>query len=258
MSDWNPDSYLKFRNERTQPSIDLVSRIHLENPNRIIDLGCGPGNSTEVLKNRWPNAEVIGLDSSSAMIKTAKETNENISWHVADASGDLSFLGSFDLIFSNAVLQWMPDHHLLLPKLYSMLNRDGVLAVQVPYIEKMPIHIGLHELEISEKWHRHFINMAARYTMHSPSYFYDILSRLTSRHYLWQTDYIHIMDSPADIVNWFSATGLRPYLDCLMSPALKSSFLQEFENIVIKSYPPQLNGKLLFPFTRLFFVAQHE
>jgi trans-aconitate 2-methyltransferase len=137
-----------------------------------------------------------------------------------------------------------------------MLNENGILAVQVPCIEKMPIHISLREMSMSAKWHGYFENMTGHYMIHSPSYFYDILSRLTNRLDLWQTDYIHLMDSPAAIVNWFSATGLRPYLDALPSEELKSGFLLDFEHLVSQAYPPQWNGKILFPFTRLFFTAQ--
>lgn len=256
MSDWNPDSYLKFKNERTQPSIDLVARIQLHHPGRIIDIGCGPGNSTAVLKSRWPDSEVLGLDSSETMIKAAKENYNNIKWLVADASGDLSALGSFDLIFSNAALQWIPDHHLLLPKLFDMLSENGSLAVQVPYIEKMPIHIGLQEMRTSVTWRNYFDKMTTLYRMQPLSFFYDILSRLTNRLDLWQTNYIHYMDSPTAIVNWFAATGLRPYLDCLPSEELRSSFLRDFENHVREAYIPEWNGTILFPFTRLFFIAE--
>ncbi len=256
MSDWNPYSYLKFKKERTQPSIDLVSRLRLDNPGRIIDIGCGPGNCTLVLKSRWPDSEVVGLDNSEAMIKAAKETNDGITWIVADAASDLSALGTFDLVFSNAALQWIPDHHALLPKLFDMLYESGALAVQVPYIVKMPIHTGLREMCTSARWHDYFMNIAGLYEMHPPTFFYDILSRLTDRLDLWQTDYIHVMDSPAAIVHWFIATGLRSYLDALPTEELRNGFLLDFEKLVKNAYTPEWNGKILFPFTRLFFIAQ--
>jgi trans-aconitate 2-methyltransferase len=256
VSDWKPDSYLKFKNERTQPAIDLVTRIQLNAPGRIIDIGCGPGNSTAVLKERWPDSDIIGLDSSAAMIRTAKDTHKDITWIAADAAGDLSPLGSFDLVFSNAALQWVPDHHVLLPKLFNMLRASGVLAAQVPYIEKMPLHTGLRQMRASAIWQDYLVDMAGLYAMHPPSFFYGILSRLTDRIDLWQTDYIHVMDSHAAIVQWFTATGLRPYLDALPSEELKNEFLRDFEGLVKEAYRPERNGKILFPFTRLFFIAQ--
>lgn len=255
MTDWNPDAYLQFRNERTQPSIDLVTRLHM-NPGRIIDIGCGPGNSTAVLKHRWPEAEATGLDSSVAMIEKAKENDKSINWIVGDASGDLSSLGIFDLVFSNAALQWIPDHHIVLPKLFDMLSETGVLAVQVPYIEQIPFHLTLQEMRKSRKWRDYCKDSTGHYIMHPPSFFYDILSRLTDRLDFWQTDYIHLMDSPSDIVKWLSATGLRPYLDALQSEELRNGFLHDFENLIREAYPPAWNGKILFPFRRLFFTAQ--
>jgi trans-aconitate 2-methyltransferase len=115
MQNWNPEQYLKFKNERTQPSIDLVSKIKIDHPKSIIDIGCGPGNSTQVLYQRWPEAEIIGLDSSEQMIKKAREDFPQQKWFLADASG----FGSdrtYDLVFSNAALQWVHDHETLLPR----------------------------------------------------------------------------------------------------------------------------------------------
>ena len=114
MSDWKPSLYLKFEKERTQPAIDLVNRIEIKSPKRIIDIGCGPGNSTKVLQEKWEKAEIIGIDSSSAMIEKAKENYAGIDFIQYDASSDLSFLGKFDIIFSNAAFQWIPDNHLLI------------------------------------------------------------------------------------------------------------------------------------------------
>ncbi|MFA6697585.1 MAG: methyltransferase domain-containing protein, partial [Eubacteriales bacterium] len=143
---WKPNLYLSFERERTQPSIDLMTRINLDKPYRIIDIGCGPGNSTNILKLRWPEAELIGLDDSEAMIQQAKEKYKDIKWVLADATGDLSSLGTFDIVFSNAAIQWMPNHPALIKNMFKLLNKGGVLAVQVPYTEEMPIHTDLQKL----------------------------------------------------------------------------------------------------------------
>ncbi|AMP20024.1 hypothetical protein AZF37_01490 [endosymbiont 'TC1' of Trimyema compressum] len=132
MSYWKPNLYLTFKQERTQPSIDLVGKIEKENPLRIIDIGCGPGNSTFVLKNRCPGAEIIGIDNSESMIEQAKEKDNDIQWICKDVQFALSELGTFDIVFSNAAIQWIPDQHLLLQRLFQMLNSGGILAVQVP------------------------------------------------------------------------------------------------------------------------------
>lgn len=255
MSDWKPELYLKFDKQRTQPSIDLTARIDLAAPKRIIDIGCGPGNSTAVLKNRWPNANITGLDSSPAMIAQAGQTNQDITWVCADASNDLSALGRFDIVFSNAAIQWMPDHDALLPNLFSLLEGGGVLAVQVPNTTHMPIHIALQALVKSGKWHDKLGHITTHATCAAPTY-YDILSKLTPDIDLWETHYHHVMDSHNALVQWYTSTGLRPYLDALESDGDKAAFLADFEDTLINAYPAQSDGKVLFPFVRIFFIAR--
>lgn len=138
MSDWKTNLYLSFERERTQPSIDLMTRINLDKPYRIIDIGCGPGNSTNILKLRWPEAELIGLDDSEAMIQQAKEKYKDIKWVLADATGDLSSLGTFDIVFPNAAIQWMPNHPALIKNMFKLLNKGGVLAVRSHIQRKCP------------------------------------------------------------------------------------------------------------------------
>lgn len=123
-----------------------MTRINLDKPYRIIDIGCGPGNSTNILKLRWPEAELIGLGDSEAMIQQAKEKYKDIKWVLADATGDLSSLGTFDIVFSYAAIQWMPNHPAHIKNMFKLLNKGGVLAVQVPYTEEMPIHTDLQKL----------------------------------------------------------------------------------------------------------------
>ena len=255
MSDWKPNLYLEFGKERTQPSVDLVTRIDVENPKRIIDIGCGPGNSTSILKARWVNAEIIGLDNSEAMINEAKSKYPDIDWFYADASGDLSKLGKFDIVFSNAAIQWMPSHEILLPKLFGILNKGGVLAVQVPCTKYMPMHTEIVKITSTDKWKNYFANMANTYSIHTADFYYNIICNLTKEIDLWQTDYYHIMNAHSDIVKWFSGSGLRPYLDCLKDDDIKTEFLKEYENALQNKYPIQSDGKILFPFTRIFFIA---
>lgn len=256
MSDWKPNLYMEFGKERTQPSIDLVTRITSENPKRIIDIGCGPGNSTNVLKSRWRQAGIIGLDSSNAMINEAKSKYSDVNWICADTSEDLTGLGKFDIVFSNAAIQWMPDQELLLSKLYGMLNDNGVLAVQVPCTKYMPIDIELKQLTLSEKWKSHFVSVSNTYSTYTADFYYNILCNLTHKIDLWETDYFHIMNSHSDIVKWYSGSGLRPYFDCLKNDSLISDFSNDYEICLGEVYPSQSDGKVLFPFTRIFFIAQ--
>ena len=260
MSDWQPMLYLAFGKERTQPSVDLAKRIDIENPRRIIDIGCGPGNSTNVLKARWIQAEIIGLDNSETMINEAKSKYATIHWLCKDASDDLSELGNFDIIFSNAAIQWIPNQEKLLPKLFGMLNKGGILAVQVPCTKYMPVHTELKKLTSNEKWKNHFatvLNSPSMYTVYTADFYYNLLCNLTTEIDLWETQYFHIMDTHADIVKWYSGSGLRPYLDCLKDNTVNTAFVKEFENALKDAYIVQTNGKILFPFTRIFFIAKN-
>ena len=130
---WNSEQYLKFKNERTQPAIDLANRISVQNPKKILDIGCGPGNSTEVLRRKYPDAYILGVDKSEEMIKTAKEKYPNLDFQICDAGAELSKLDhDFDIVFSNACIQWVPNHPQLLREMLGLLNENGVLAVQIP------------------------------------------------------------------------------------------------------------------------------
>ena len=257
MSDWKPDLYLKFEKQRTQPAIDLALRIDISAPKRIIDIGCGPGNSTIALKNRWPNADITGLDSSPAMIAQASKEYSDINWFCADAAGDLSGLGRFDVVFSNAVIQWIPHHEELLPNLYSLLNSGGVLAVQVPNTTRMAVHLTLQSLVKSEKWRKRFLDVDT-HSVYSAPYYYDIVSKLSDHVDLWETNYYHVMESHRSIVQWYSSTGLRPYLNRLESASDQTDFLDEFENALKAAYPVQEDGVVLFPFTRIFFLVSKQ
>lgn len=255
MADWKPSLYLAFGKERTQPAIDLVMKINSDNPMRIIDIGCGPGNSTHVLKNRWPNAEIIGLDSSQAMIEQARENYNDINWVCADASSNLSTFGKFDIVFSNAAIQWIPNQHELLQAMFNILNKNGVMAVQVPNTTNMPVHVELQKMIATEKWKKHFTSLSSVYSVKSTSFYYDILCSFTDKVDLWETDYYHVMNNHEDIVKWYSSTGLRVYLDCLTDENTKKEFLNDFECNLKKAYPVQKSDKVLFPFTRIFFIA---
>lgn len=255
MSDWNPSLYLKFEKQRTQPSIDLISRIEKQNPASIIDIGCGPGNSTKELKRNWPTAQVIGLDSSPNMIEKAKQQMPDLEWVLADAGADLNYLGKFDIVFSNAALQWIPDHDNLLPRLFSLLNENGVLAVQIPNVSDMDINIAVHNIVKDVKWQKYLSSCKEDLFYHTPDYYYDILSHLTKEIYLWETYYYHTMVSHSQIIEWYSSTGMRPILDKLPSEALKNEFLSEVLTEIQKKYKVQKDGSVLFPFRRIFFTA---
>jgi trans-aconitate 2-methyltransferase len=255
MFDWKPQLYLTFEKERTQPAIDLVMRIEQENPKRIIDVGCGPGNSTFVVKNRWANAEIIGLDNSENMLAQARTKYDNIKWICADASDGLNDFGTFDIVFSNAAIQWMPNQPQLLSNFYDVLNIGGVMAVQVPCVNNMPIHMELQNLLSKPKWRQYFDTPVSAHFIHTADFYYDVLSTFSNHFDLWQTDYYHVMNSHSDLVNWYRGSGLRPYLDCLTDEGIRQAFLDDFENALLSVYPFQKDNRILFPFTRIFFIV---
>jgi len=254
VSDWNPAGYLKFARERSQPAIDLVMRIIHDNPESILDIGCGPGNSTGILYDRWRNARITGLDSSQAMLAKAKKSNDSIKWILGDAGQDLSHLGKFDVIFSNAAFQWIPRNESLINRLFQMLNPGGVLAVQVPYMEKMPIHTIIEEVAHRDNWAGFFASMSTPYKMNPPNFYYDVLESLTPEISLWETRYFQIMNSHDDLVQWCRSTALHPYLDCL-DETQKKKFESDILAEIKIHYLPTKNGKVLFPFDRIFFIA---
>jgi len=210
MSDWDPGQYLKFESGRNKPIRDLIGHVDLPSPSRIIDIGCGPGNSTAFLAKRWPGAEIIGLDSSAAMLEAARKRLPGLQWMEKDAAGDLSGLGTFDLVFSNAALQWMPKHEKLIPGLFTLLNPGGVLAVQMPQNQDSPLHRALLQKNGDIR--------AQQYN--NAGFYYDILSRLTGNLELWITEYQHVLDCHGDVIEWFKGTGFRPYLEKLDARAV--------------------------------------
>lgn len=254
MTEWNPDLYLKFKKERTQPAKDLISRIEKDNPARIIDIGCGTGNSTAELKKRWPNAEIVGIDRSPHMIQKAKTDYPDIKWELSDASGNLKSLGSFDVVFSNAAIQWMPNHNQLLEKLFNMLNKGGVLAVQTPYTPQMPIKTAINQTASEENWKIYFDDMDNGLEYQNLSYYYDVLSPLTNEIYLWETHYNHVLSSHKAIIEWYSSTGMRPYL-ARLNEAEQEKFKEAVLLKIGKEYKIQNDGNVLFEFRRLFFIA---
>jgi len=255
VTEWKPDSYLRFEKERTQPSIDLATRIKVDSPKRIIDMGCGPGNSTMVLRNRWPEAEVIGVDNSTSMLERARERGEDIVWIHSDIDDDLSSLGKCDICFSNAAIQWLPNQAEIVPKLFDTLNAGGVLAVQVPDVTDMPPHTIAQDFLTSPKWRSRFADFSSTFTTHALEYYYDILSALSDDVTIWATDYCHVMDSPDDIAEWYRSSGLRPFLDCLDTEESIDGFIHDYIKEIEKAYTPQADGKLLLRFTRIFFLA---
>jgi trans-aconitate 2-methyltransferase len=254
MSDWNADQYLKFEDERTRPPRDLIAQIPLTRAERVIDLGCGPGNSTELLVARYPDAEVIGLDSSPDMLAQARARLPNREFVEADLARWTPTRRT-DLLFANAVFQWVPNHPAVLSRLLAGLPAGGVLAVQMPDNTDEPALALMREVASRGPWAKSSsVNHAARDELPRPAAYYDLLGPLAARLDIWHTIYNHVMAGPEGIVEWFKGSALRPFLSAL-DPGMGSDFLGVYLEEIRQHYRPRHDGKVLLPFPRLFIVA---
>jgi len=254
MNEWNPEQYLQFKSERTQPAIDLVSRINIAYPRSIIDIGCGPGNSTQILLNRWPDSEVVGLDNSTTMIGKARKDYPDQKWIVSNAE-NIDPNSKYDLIFSNATLQWIHHHEILLPRLFECLNPGGAIAVQIPMFKNMSINVAIETVANYSKWTKYTKGCQELFTFRDMGFYYDILNKLAKGVELWESSYFHILNSQESIIDFIRTTGLKPYLEQLPSDEMRSEFEQDVLTECKKYYKLQSNGKVLFPFDRLFFIG---
>jgi trans-aconitate 2-methyltransferase len=252
--DWNPELYLKFDRERIQPSIDLVSHINYDKPLKIIDIGCGPGNSTQILVQRWPDSEIIGVDNSQSMIEKAIKDYPNQEWRLLCVGTD-EIKGKFDIVFSNATIQWIPDHSQLLEVFHNLLTDKGLIAVQLPLFWDMPIGKAILRIAASNRWYSATKDVSDLFTIHDYSFYYDRLSELYNSVEIWETNYFHILNSHLSILEMIRGAGLRPYLDKLETDNDKKDFEESVLKEIVKDYPLQKDGKVLFPFKRLFFIA---
>lgn len=257
MPNWDSAQYLRFGDERTRPCRELAARVAIEGPARIIDLGCGPGNSTTVLAERWPSADITGVDSSAEMIRAARASNPARRWVVGDiADWVASEDDQFDVVFSNASLQWVADHPRLFPQLMRRVAAGGALAVQMPGNYAAPPHQIMRELARSTKWRSRFPADGVReWHVHDLTFYFDALAPHAARLDLWETEYLHILPSAEAIVDWYKGTGLRPFLQALPSDEDRAAFTSDYLERIREAFIPRPDGRVLFPFRRLFIIA---
>lgn len=253
MQKWSPAGYLKFEKERNQPSIDLLAMVPLTDPKSIVDLGCGPGNSTALLAARYPNATIVGIDSSIEMLEAARKRLPQVHFMQTDISEWLP-KDSIDLLFANAVFQWIPNHLDVLSRLLIALPSGAVLAVQVPDNLDEPSHALMRKLASSDKWKAIFQQPIKRESILSPAEYYNRLKPLCGRLEIWHTYYLHPLEGPAAIVEMLKSTGLGPYLQQLPKN-MHAAFLTEYESEIAQAYPRLIDGAVLLRFPRLFIVA---
>jgi trans-aconitate 2-methyltransferase len=254
MPSWNSEQYLKFAGERTQPAIDLAARVTLDAPRRIIDLGCGPGNSTAVLARRWPEARLIGVDNSNAMLAAAQKDHPQWEWFRADIATWRAD-APFDLVFSNAALQWVDNHAGVLPLLLNQVAPGGALAFQVPANLDSPPQRLMREIADSATWREQFTAPPREWFVHGPEFYYDALSSQAKRVDLWVTEYHHVLPNVDAVIDWYRGTGLRPWLDALPDETARERFLAAYRARLAPYFPARADGRVLFPFRRLFVIA---
>lgn len=253
MSQWSSEQYLKFKIQRTQPAIDLAKRINAAAPQKILDIGCGPGNSTLVLKNMFPKAHITGADSSEDMIKKARETYPDMTFRLCDITKELNTLEKYDIIFSNACLQWIPEHEKFIPRIFDKLKPKGVLAVQIPMNGEEMLFKIMNDVVSMPKWGFSGMNVETNETL-KPEEYFDILSSCTNDFDIWETVYYHSMPSAEAMVEWIKGTRLRPYINALDS-RMAEMLEKEITERAKEAYGVQKNNEIIFKFRRFFFIA---
>ncbi|MBD1585591.1 trans-aconitate 2-methyltransferase [Pseudomonas typographi] len=250
---WSAQQYTRFEQERTRPVRDLVAAIATEPVRVAVDLGCGPGNSTEVLAQRFPTAQVTGVDSADDMLAAARQRLPQVSFELADIT-NWAPDAHFDVILANASLQWLPDHQNLYPRLVSRLHAGGALAVQTPDNLQEPAHRLLREVAGRGPWAQKLSTFALP-PRHDAAYYYRLLKPYCSQVDVWRTTYYHALPGgPAAVVEWFKGSALAPYL-ARLGPDEQQAFLAQYQAAIGQAYGQLDDGTVLLPFPRLFMVA---
>jgi trans-aconitate 2-methyltransferase len=251
---WDPERYLTYADERGRPFVDLVTRVAAEAPRTVVDLGCGPGNLTRLLAERWPAAKLSGVDSSAEMIEAAQRDHGDVaSFAVGDLRDWQAPAGGVDVLVSNATLQWLPEHLDLLPGLVAQVAPGGWFAFQVPANFGEPVHVIRGELAAEPAYAEHTRD-ARVISMHEPEVYLDTLAALGCAVDVWETTYFHQLQGEDPVFAWVSGTGARPTIQALPD-GLREEFVEEFKRRLRAAYPQHSYG-VLMPFRRIFVVAR--
>jgi trans-aconitate 2-methyltransferase len=253
--DWSAKQYTKFERERTRPALDLLNAVETRATKRAVDLGCGPGNSTELLAARYPDAEIVGVDTSADMLEAARQRLPTARFE----QGDIAVWdggGSWDVIFANAAFQWVPSHETLLPRLLGKLAPGGSLAVQMPDNLNEPSHVLMRDVASKPEFRSKLAKAAeARTTLNGAAWYYEVLRPSARSIDLWRTTYFHVLDGGIDaIVEWLKGTGLMPFLKPLDEEE-RAAFLAAYRSALADAYAVNADGSVILPFPRFFFVA---
>jgi len=268
---WDATQYLRFGGERSRPFFDLLARVGAELPGYVVDMGCGPGNLTVVLAERWPSAVVCGVDNSPQMIEAARRripasdlrssgSGPVLTSHAPGLSFVLDDVRHWepqslpDVIISNAVLQWVPGHRELLVRWADRLADGGWLAFQVPGNFDQPSHVILREMVASARWRPLLRDVELNRQSADPADYAELLADAGCEVDAWETTYVHILEGSNPVLEWYKGTGLRPVLDALDADR-EADFLAEYGERLRAAYPPRSFGTV-FPFRRVFTVAR--
>ncbi len=251
---WNPAQYLRFAGERLRPALDLLAQVPLDGPAHVVDLGCGAGNVTAILRQRFPGAEIVGVDGSAAMLEKARTTLPDCRFEQGDFF-QWQPTQPLDLIFTNAALQWVDRHPTLFPRLLSFLAPGGVLAVQMPDMFDTPLRQIPYDLAATDAWAEHLRGVTSAPGILSANEYWDMLRPQVATLDLWRTTYMHALQGDNAVMEWASGSSLRAFLDRLPEER-RDAFRQAYSDAARPHYPRRADGTTLLPFQRLFIVAR--
>jgi trans-aconitate 2-methyltransferase len=251
---WDPAQYLKFAGERMRPAVDLLARIPAAAPETVVDLGCGAGNLAPLLAARWPAAKLIGVDSSPEMLVRARAAHAQAQFEQADI-GAWRPARPVDVLFSNAALHWLDGHERLLPALLEAVAPGGWLAVQMPRNFGAPSHTSIIEAIEHGPWRTRLEPHLRRDPVAAPGHYWRLLQHRCTALEIWETEYLQVLAGDNPVAEYTKGTWLKQFLDRLQEPE-RSAFEADYRRRVLAWYPPEADGRTLFPFRRLFLVAR--
>lgn len=250
---WDPSIYLKFDDKRTRPAAELLGRIQVDDPEHVVDLGCGPGNSTALLAARWPHAKITGVDSSQEMLDKAASTDLPATWTLADIATWRAAVPA-DVLFTNAALQWLGSHQSLFPSLMGEVAPGGILAIQMPRNFDAPSHTLLREA-VEETNNSALISLLRENPVADPDVYHRLLTPHASSIDIWETTYLQVLSGDDAVLAWTSGTALVPFTSALAGTE-RDRFVNSYRHKLAAAYPQEADGSTLFSFKRIFIVAQ--
>jgi trans-aconitate 2-methyltransferase len=251
--DWDPECYSRFSDHRSRPAVELLTRVAADDPSLVLDLGCGPGVVTGLLRRRWPSARTIAVDNSAEMLQRACASDTGTEWVEADiAAWEPPAVA--DVVFSNAALHWLDDHAASIPKIVDWVIPGGWFAIQMPRNPTAPYRDALMAT-VGEHPSRSRLKPLVRKPVLSPAEYYEILAPMTDRLDIWETEYLQLLEGENPVAAWTEGAALRPTL-AELDGAERAEFVAAYRRRISEAYPPRLDGTTLFPFRRLFIVAR--